>query len=313
MRRVGLGVDVGGTASRWAAVDEVGNQVARGASSGATGHIFNPSERERLRLALTTVAEQVADAGLSAATVTVGLTGYGITVAAQVKALLSGIFAVPDAAIMVLDDVMLAYSAVFAPGEGHLVSAGTGSIGVHIGEETGLVRVGGRGILIGDAGSGSWIALRALDGMFRCLDRTGSFAEVEALAQHLFDLVGGSDWHAVRQYVYGGDRGRIGRLAVGVAQAAAEGDALARSILQGAGQELAALAQALVVRCGSKPIAFIGGVLSLHPAVTDAIATKLRGLSFQLPQADVALSAAGLHLEQGATWRAKFRSAELAL
>src|SRR5690606_26142305 len=142
--------------------------------------------------------------------------------------------------------------------EGHLVSAGTGSIGIHVGVDGAMVRVGGRGILIDDAGSGSWIALRALDQVYRSLDRNGTFAEVEALADALFSLVGGAEWHDVRQYVYAGDRGKIGALAVAVGQAAAAGDNAALSILRDAGAELAGLALALQHRAGIRPVAIIG-------------------------------------------------------
>src|SRR5690606_321284 len=116
------------------------------------------------------------------------------------------------------------YVANFAPGEGHLVAAGTGSVGLHIAQDGSFVRVGGRGILIDDAGSGSWIALKALDQIYRILDHTGSFARAEALAEQMFAEIGGNRWHDVRQFIYAGDRGRIGSLAVAVARAAEAGD-----------------------------------------------------------------------------------------
>ena len=113
--------------------------------------------------------------------------------------------------VLVMDDIAMAYFAHFRPGEGHLVSAGTGSIGIHIAGDGEVIRVGGRGILIDDAGSGSWIALQGLDHIYRALDHTGSFAQVEALAREMFALVGGNSWSDVRQFVYAGDRGRTRR------------------------------------------------------------------------------------------------------
>jgi N-acetylglucosamine kinase-like BadF-type ATPase len=295
-----LGIDIGGTASRWVLCDGDGQERGRGAAGGATGHVFNPVERQRLQAALTAIA---AAAGGGIDSVTLGLTGYGAVVADEVTGLLGATFGVGPERLLLVDDIMLAYTAVFAPGEGHLVSAGTGSVGLHLGGALSYVRVGGRGILVDDAGSGSWIALRAVDRMFRNLDRTGSHEGTAALAREIFAGVGGSDWHAVRGFIYGADRGRIGTLATAVAAAARAGDAVALGVLADAGRELAGMAEALVARAGTRPVAFIGGVLALHPVIGETIATELAGMDLRYPKADAALAAARLQLPGGAAWR----------
>lgn len=302
MTAVFLGVDVGGTASRWVACDEAGQELARGKAPGATGHVFNPAEKQRLRLALAAVAEGLAAAGLKAKRVTAGLTGFGANAADEVAGLIGEALGTERGAILVLDDMILAYAAIFAPGEGHLVSAGTGSIGLHIGVE-GHVRVGGRGILIDDAGSGSWIALRALDLIYRRLDIEGSFESVAVLAREIFAVVGGAEWHDVRQFVYAGDRGRIGTLAVAVARAAGAGDEAAKAILAEAGRELAGLARALMARAGKKPVGFIGGVLALDPVIEAEIRAALPGADLRFTAADAALAAARLNLPERAGQR----------
>ena len=304
MKPVHLGLDVGGTASRWVACDTEGQVVARGSVGGATAHVFNPAERQRLGTALTQLAEAVSAAGLEPTGLVGGLTGFGAAAAPDIQALAGAALGLTGDRVLVTDDIVLAYAAHFHPGEGHLVSAGTGSIGVHVAADGIVTRVGGRGILIDDAGSGSWIALRALDCIYRTLDRTGSFSDVESLAEALFALVGGAEWHDVRQYVYGGDRGRIGALAVGVARAAEAGDAAALDILRQAGSELAALATALQARVGERPVAFIGGVLTLHPAIGAEIRARLPGCDVSLPTIDTALAAARLQPGgAGEPWR----------
>lgn len=296
-----LGLDVGGTASRWVACGPDGAVLARGQVSGATGHVFNPAEKDRLRAVLAAVAQALADAGLVASSVTAGMTGYGSVVADAAKALVRQSFAEPGH-IVLMDDIFLAYLAQFEPGEGHLVSAGTGSIGMHVGRDGAMVRVGGRGILIDDAGSGSWIALQALDRLYRLLDRRGSFAGAERLAEQLFALIGGSDWHDARQFIYGGDRGRIGTLAVGVARAAADGDALALGILREAGQELAQLGLALLARAGDRPVRFIGGVLELHPVIFEEVLRTLHGREAVTATGDPALAASRLQTGLRPAW-----------
>jgi len=299
---VHLGLDVGGTASRWVACAPDGSLLARGEATGATGHIFNPAEKDRLRLALEAIAQALGAAGLQASRVTAGLTGYGAIVSDEVKALVGAALGVGAGGIVLVDDIVLAYIAQFEPGEGHLVSAGTGSIGVHVTVSGEMIRVGGRGILIDDAGAGSWIALQALDHIYRALDHRGSFDAVEPLAGLLFAQIGGREWHDVRQFVYGGDRGRIGTLAVAVAQAAQAGDVTALTILAEAGAELAQLGSALLARAGDHPIRFIGGVLDLHPVIFAEIEASLPGQAVSQAIGDAALAAAQLQGGQRKAW-----------
>ncbi len=63
-------------------------------------------------------------------------------------------------------------------------------------------------------------------------------------------LLAGGGWHAVRHFVYGGDRGRIGALATGVAKAARRGSSCRWVILEGAGRELASISCQGLRSCG---------------------------------------------------------------
>ena len=303
MTDVHLGLDVGGTASRWVACDAAGQVLARGQAGGATGHMFNPAEQARLRLALESVATALADAGLAAQALAGGITGFGAAASDAVKQLVHAVLGVPMESIVVMDDIVLGYMAQFAPGEGHLISAGTGTIGFHATADGDFVRVGGRGILIDDAGSGSWIALRALDQMYRALDRDGNFATVAPLAAEIFAAVGGESWGHVRQFVYAGDRGRIGGLAVAVAKAAQAGDGVALDILGRAGDELANLAEALLARVGDRPVCLVGGVLQLHPVIFAQVEQRLAGRTVTMRQGDAALCAARLLQTGDTAWR----------
>ena len=290
-----LGIDIGGTASRWALTDETGTLVGRGSTAGATAHVFNPTERARLEAALSGSASQIPQFHPKIGSVVAGITGFGPMVEAEVKHMLTQTFGdVADERLTVIDDISLAYASIFEPGEGHLIAAGTGSIGLHLGAEAGYIRVGGRGILIDDGGSGSWIALRALDEIFRSHDQIGDFSKVRMLADAIFPRIGGSDWNTVRSFIYAGDRGRIGMLATGVAEAAHARDPLALRVLEQAGRELARLGASLVARTGPKPTRFTGGVLKLHPVVFVAIAEGLSDLDVAVTEADAALAAATL-------------------
>ena len=61
----------------------------------------------------------------------------------------------------------IAYLSYFALGEGILIYSGTGSIGYYLSADKEVIRVGGRGNLIDDGGSGFWIAREALKAVLR--------------------------------------------------------------------------------------------------------------------------------------------------
>ena len=91
-----LGIDIGGTASRWVTVGEMGDILARGTTQGASGHVYNPAERSRLRAVLSAMAE--ATHSLSPASVGIGITGYGPTVRRDIEALIFELFDIRQAA-----------------------------------------------------------------------------------------------------------------------------------------------------------------------------------------------------------------------
>ncbi|WEJ35073.1 BadF/BadG/BcrA/BcrD ATPase family protein [Devosia sp. SD17-2] len=284
-----IGIDIGGTGSRWVACDVQGRELARGLSKGATAHIFNVTERQRLETVLADINVQLATHGILPSRIRAGLTGYGKGVEEAAKILFSDAFGVQAD---LFDDITAAYLAVFRPGEGHVISAGTGSFGIHISADGTQVRVGGRGILVDDAGSGSWIALRAVECLYRIHDRDGNFDAMPFLAHQIFVTVGATEWDNVREFIYSGDRGRIGTLAVAVSRAAHDGELYAMELLSRAGRELAKIATNLTMRIGPSPLAFIGGALDLHPNIKKAIDATLSGRDISFPRPDAALAAA---------------------
>ncbi len=286
-----LGVDIGGTASRYVLADLDGTVITRGSAGGATGHIFNPLERDKLVAVLQSIAAAL-PAGTMLSAACLGITGLGDKIRDEAAALIGDHLSLPAGSIRLTDDMELAYRAAFAPGAGHLISAGTGSIGLHVTADGQIIRVGGRGLLIDDGGSGTWIALTALDRLYRGIDETGSTAQAQILADELFTAIGGSDWDSTRAYIYGSDRGRIGALAQAVARAAIKGDALALDILTQAGKELARLGHALVARAGHLPIGYVGGIIDLHPQIRLSLADALPDEVLLYPRLDAAAFAA---------------------
>ncbi|HST95183.1 MAG TPA: BadF/BadG/BcrA/BcrD ATPase family protein, partial [Microvirga sp.] len=197
--------------------------------------------------------------------------------------------------VFVAEDMWIAYLAYFALGEGILVYSGTGSIGYYLSEAKEVIRVGGRGNLIDDGGSGFWIAREALKAVLRAEEEKHGAGWTTTLGTCLAQALGGTDWNIVRSFVYGGDRGKIGSLARAVGEAALANDRTALKILKEAGKELARLANALIKRLGSRPVALVGGSARLHPVLSEAFRKELVApVEFIASDLDAALTAARL-------------------
>ena len=85
MTRAYVGLDVGGTASRWVACDGAGQVLARGSTGGATAHVFNPAEHARLTAVFQQVGAALANAALEPAGLCVGMTGFGQAAASEIR------------------------------------------------------------------------------------------------------------------------------------------------------------------------------------------------------------------------------------
>lgn len=280
-----LGVDMGGTGTRWAT-----DSGARGESAGATGLVFDAGAQAAFEAAL---APMRADGPFDGAYL--GVTGAGFEEDPDLRALAGSVLGLPAEKVKIVNDMVLAWQAVWPEGGGHLVAAGTGSVGFSM--QGGVTLVGGRGTLIDDGGSGAWIALRALDALWRLVDEHATPKGAEILAECVFGAMGGSHWEATRRHVYGADRGAIGRLARPVAEAAHRGDPLALELMARAGGELGRLARALVTRAGAAPVAVIGGVLPLHPAIRRAMEAATPGIALTFPIPNAPATAARLAQE----------------
>src|SRR5471030_1103187 len=279
--RQSLGIDAGGTRTRWALADADGAIVAEGSVAGwSATQMATPAGRAAAQAVFSALAADVLAAGSPAAgapaQVCAGLTGFGgqPDVAALIIEWLSGALCIAPQAVQLRSDIEIAYLDSFAPGEGYLVYAGTGSIAAWIAEDGLFHRAGGRGVTLDDGGGGFWIAREAMRHIWRLEDERPGAWQQSPMARAVFEQVGGSDWALSRQFIYGQDRGAIGRLALAVA-ASADADPVARAILEQAGQELARIALALVGRYGPRPLVLSGRAAMLHPLIAQAMRAAL--------------------------------------
>lgn len=284
MRRL-LGIDAGGSAARWA--HDADGRRTSGETSGFSGHIYRPEVRAAAGASFKAIAAAAGPADI----VVAGVTGLppGAPETETLSAMLRAAFGAGE--VLLMSDLRLACLTAFAPGEGSLVYAGTGSAAAHVARDGSFVAVGGKGVIIDDAGGGHWIAVAALRSVLRREDAAPGSGWKTPLGRALAARLGGADWPSARRAVYGGDRGAVALLALAVGEAAAAGDGEARAVLAAAGEELAGLALLLERRVGPSPIALAGRAAGLHPIIFERFAAALSPRDVRLVSLDAAAGA----------------------
>ena len=293
-----LGLDCGGTESRWHLLDREGRLVGHGRGPRLSGHLFEPKEREIAMDALRALCRDIRKLEAPVEAAVAGVTGLSEDsperrVLAEV---IGALLEVPAKAVTVQGDLWLAYHAAFEPGAGILVYAGTGCAACHVTAEGGVLRAGGHGLLIDDAGSGFWIGQQALRWMMREHDRTGELPDT-GLSEALLGQIGGRDWGVIRSYVYADSRRRVAELAPVVASAAEAGDPVATELFAEAGRELARLGLAMIDRVGLRPVALTGGAARAHPLLFETFDRALAVPECRIVDTDLAQAAARLALD----------------
>jgi N-acetylglucosamine kinase-like BadF-type ATPase len=280
---LGLGLDAGGSQTRWALADTRGTLLDQGHVAGMSGlQLHSPQGLADLRSAIRALAQSVRSAAQGHSLALYGgFTGLGAQLdKAALLLLLQEQLPVQAQSATLTHDMDIAYRAAFAPGAGYLVYAGTGAISAFIDEAGQEHRAGGRGAVLGDEGGGYWIAREAMAHIWREEDHAPGAWKRSPMAQRLFAAIGGSDWNASRAFVYGSDRGAMGKLALQVA-ASAHDDPLAHALLLRAGTALGELAHSMIQRFGPRPVTAGGRALLLSPLLE-------QGMRQALP-ADIAL------------------------
>ncbi|MDE2407719.1 MAG: N-acetylglucosamine kinase [Xanthomonadaceae bacterium] len=264
MRGCYLGVDGGGTTTRFLLVDADLHPLAE-AELGTTW--FPQVGIDGAAAVLEQgIAQVLSMAGADADTIQMaffGLPAYGenAQVARQLDTLPQAILG--HARYRCGNDMLCGWAGSLACADGINLIAGTGSMGY--GQRGGLgQRAGGWGDAIGDEGSAHWIAVQGLNAFSRMSDGRLPKGPLHAIVRQVFAL---ENDLALCAHVYGdavGSRTDIARMAALVLAAAQAGDAQAQRIYQAAGDELAriaiALRSALAFAPGEPvPVSYSGG------------------------------------------------------
>lgn len=267
-----LGVDVGGSRCRYewlpAGVLPGGEAVA------ATPTVHGlTAAAAALAAALQTAAKAAVP---TAAVCAVAGVGDRATSAALLDAVRGHGIAFP---LAIVGDVLAAAAAALGDGPGLLVWAGTGSFAIARGADGVLHRVGGRGYLLGDQGSGFDLVRRAAAAALLAVDGLGP---ATALGPALAEAFGAPAVARLGAVLQGLSSGVVaGQLPV-VLRVAAAGDPVANEVLAEGAEALAALAAGAVRAAGLEwrglPVHCGGGVLEGALPVREQLAQRLAAL-----------------------------------
>ena len=188
-----------------------------------------------------------------------------------------------------LNDSVVAWAGAFHGEPGALIASGSGAVAFAVGDNGRSARADGLGHWLGDAGSGYDIGRRGLRAALAALDLRGPETR---LTEHFRAIAGNSQqewigWIAGLDSSISHAHEQFRSFAPYVFEAAASHDAIARTILHGAGAALATTAAAVLRKVGllTEPqVATAGSVLeqpsSLRQAFSEALNADLPGCRF---------------------------------
>lgn len=262
-----LGVDGGGTKTRFALVDGTGALRAE-AQLGTTYHpqIGLEGVHRVLAEGIGQVLAQVGGSADGIAHAFFGLPAYGEDSRASARLRQIPQAVLGHARFAVDNDMVCGWAGSLDCADGINIIAGTGSMGYGR-RGPAAARAGGWGEAFSDEGSAYWIAMQGLNAFSRMSDGRLPRGDLHGIFRAHFQLQDDLDICAFVYGDQGGGRGDLARLSPLVAQAAQAGDAVAIDIFQRAGRELAAIAEALRVALGFEPgetvpLSYSGGAFS---------------------------------------------------
>lgn len=284
-----LGVDGGGTKTAWALMVEA-EVVTEGVSPGLQLATMGPDRVADGVLEVIALARRAAPAPI--ACVVAGLAGAGSVAA---RAALGAAITARDSttSILLVGDPEVAAAAALEAGPGVALWSGTGSFAIARTRVGGLVRVGGRGWLLGDQGSafdlarrGAAAALAAADGLGPPTVLTASFQSACGLA----------DPRDLGRHLQGVPPAALAVHYGLVVEAMAEGDAVAEAIVLEGARALAELVQAAATRAAlplpDLQVVLGGGLLQRDARLREALAAELGRRGVEAPPRLCASSAA---------------------
>jgi glucosamine kinase len=277
-----LGVDSGGSKTIAVIVDAQGQEQGRGlAGASNPNNIGLEPAMRNLRLAIER-AIQAAGCRVPPHKAWLGISGFSRP--ADYDVLYPYLHDLADM-IHMTNDGELGLSTLEGA-VGVAIIAGTGSIVLGHNAQGKHVRTGGWGYLLGDEGSGYYVAQQALIAAVRAADGRGqSTILLDLILQH-WDISNPTD--IISQVYVDDHKAKVAQFSPHVFQAARDGDSIAAQIVQRAAQELALAARvaASQLALSRVPLALTGSLLVYETDYREQVLNYIRG-EYELGQVEI--------------------------
>jgi N-acetylglucosamine kinase-like BadF-type ATPase len=189
---------------------------------------------------------------------------------------------------VVVNDVVGAWAAATEARPGVGAISGTGSNVLGVGPDGRAWRAGGWGHVLGDEGSGYWLAVESIKAALCDRERSGPETALSAAVMDFFDV---SSVEALATLVYSKPlaKGEIAAFAVETARVAYAGDAVARALYTRAASDIAKKVAAVIEQTGlvgEFPVGLIGSAFKAGELFVRPLTEAIHELA---PQAQVAV------------------------
>ncbi|WP_439019594.1 BadF/BadG/BcrA/BcrD ATPase family protein [Bacillus thuringiensis] len=258
-----IGVDGGGTKTEAIAFDTDGNELVR-ATSGF-GNILIDFEEALFHIMEAIDQCQKGLLNGYCVYICLGLAGVG---GAHTNELTERLRKKYGTQIEIFNDAMVAHAAALQGKDGILTIGGTGAI--CLGKKGEVYEYsGGWGHILGDEGSGYWIALQGLKRMANQFDQGVTLSPLSLSIQDQFQLLTSSH---IKRLVYSSSKDKVAAIAPFIIEEARNGNDDAHEIMMQAGKELARITVDIYNKMQfdvSTPIAVSGSILRFVPEIYD--------------------------------------------
>ncbi|MBT2665126.1 ATPase [Bacillus sp. ISL-4] len=266
-----IGVDGGGTKTEAVAYDLEGNKISEG-KAGYGNLLIN--EKQAIANIIQAIEQCITpiDKG-SCRYICLGLAGYGGVENPQgIKRALSRAFNAP---ITIVNDGIIAHAALLKGNDGILTISGTGSvsIGIHKGIEK---SAGGWGHILGDEGSGYWIAMQAFIKMTKEEDEGYEYSH---LTETILKKLGLHSVMELKKFIYSATKSEIAAFVPLIVQHAEKGDGFSQNVLNQAGYHLSKQTLEVIKKLKlseNVTIAIKGSILTNIPLVQSSFINHIK-------------------------------------
>ncbi|EEK78917.1 ATPase [Bacillus cereus] len=258
-----IGVDGGGTKTEAIAFDKDGNELVR-ATSGF-GNILIDFEEALFHIMEAIDQCQKGLLNGYCVCICLGLAGVG---GAHTNELTECLKKKYGTQIEIFNDAIVAHAAALQGKDGILTIGGTGAI--CLGKKGEVYEYsGGWGHILGDEGSGYWIALQGLKRIANQFDQGIPLCPLSLSIQDQFQLLTSSH---IKSLVYSSSKDKVAAIAPFIIEEARNGNDDAHEIMMQAGKELARITVDIYNKMQfdlSTPIAVSGSILRFVPEIYD--------------------------------------------